>query len=397
MGDHRAILHVDMDAFYASVEQLDRPEYRGRPVIVGADPKGGRGRGVVAACSYEARVYGIHSAMPIGHAWRRCPQGVYLRPRMDRYARASRRVFAILGRFSDLVEPLSVDEAFLDVTGSTRLFGAAAEIGRRIKEAIRSEVGLVASVGVAPSKFVAKVASDLDKPDGFVVVEPGQVESFLAPLPLSRLWGVGPGLEARLRRLGLQTVGDLARWRREDAVAALGKRGGELWALARGIDARPVVPEGEAKSLGAETTFPEDVADPEVVGRTLLALSERVASRLRKRGVVAAAVVLKLRTEGYHTVTRSLQLETPTDLAEDLYGAAKALLDRLPWRGHRVRLVGVTAARLRGAGEAGRQLALFGAGGSDRRGRLARGVDRIRERYGAGAITRAALIRSKKP
>jgi len=199
-----------MDAFYASVEQLDHPAYRGKPVVVGADPKGGTGRGVVAACSYEARPFGIRSAMPISRAYRLCPTAVFLRPRMSRYAEMSERIFEILRTYTDLMEPLSIDEAFLDVTASQRLFGPAAEIGRKMKARIRSELGLVASIGLAPNKFLAKVGSDLGKPDGFVVVEPGGERAFLDPLPLSRLWGVGPKTEARLRDLGLQTIGQIA-------------------------------------------------------------------------------------------------------------------------------------------------------------------------------------------
>ncbi|MHB8763243.1 MAG: DNA polymerase IV, partial [Deferrisomatales bacterium] len=315
----RSILHVDMDAFYASVEQLDRPECRGRPVIVGADPREGRGRGVVAACSYEARACGVHSALPISQAWRRCPNGVYLRPRMARYIEVSEQVFGLLGRYTDLVEPLSIDEAFLDVTGSRRLFGAAEAIGREIKAEVRRVLGLVASVGVGPNKFVAKVASDLEKPDGLVVVGPGEAEVFLAPLPASRLWGVGPKTGERLARLGVRTIGDLARRRPEDLRASLGEAGEHLWRLARGIDERPVSAEGGAKSLGAEVTFDEDVADPAQVRRTLLGLADRVARRLRRRGLGARGVTLKLRYESFDTVTRSVTLAEAVDLGDELY------------------------------------------------------------------------------
>ena len=206
----RQILHVDMDAFYASVEQLDQPRLEGRAVIVGADPKGGTGRGVVAACSYEARKYGIHSALPISQAWRLCPEGVYLRPRMDRYQEVSRTIMEIFSRYTDMVEPISIDEAFLDVTGSTTLMGPAGQIARDIKAAIKKETGLTASIGVAPNKFLAKIASDLDKPDGFVVVDRNKIESFLAELPISRLWGVGPKTAARLKPFGVHTIGELA-------------------------------------------------------------------------------------------------------------------------------------------------------------------------------------------
>ena len=392
----RTILHLDMDAFYASVEQIDHPEWKVRPVIVGADPRGGKGRGVVAACSYEARACGIRSALPIGRAWTLCPQGVYVRPRMRRYVEVSGGVFSILREYTDLVEPLSIDEAFLDVTDSEALFGSGDTIGRQLKARIRGELGLVASVGVAPNKFLAKVASDLGKPDGFVVVHPGDEALFLAPLPLSRLWGVGPKTEARLRKMGLATIGDLARLRPEDLRAPLGDAGPELLALARGEDHRPVVPEWEAKSIGAETTFEVDTDDLELVRRTLLGLSERVAARLRAEGWVAAGVTLKYRDEGFRTVTRSAVLPAPTDLSEELFRAVGKLLQRVPLGSRKVRLVGVTATRLRSA-ESARpaQLDLFSSAEPtlrDRRRELARSVDGIRSRFGQTAITRAALL-----
>src|SRR5512137_2066904 len=232
MQPSRSIIHLDMDAFYASVEQLDHPGYRGKPVVVGADPKGGAGRGVVAACSYEARLFGIRSAMPISRAFRLYPAAVFVRPRLARYSEMSDRIFAILREYTDLMEPLSIDEAFLDVTASQRLFGPAAGIGRMLKARIRSELSLVASIGLAPNKFLAKVGSDLGKPDGFVVVPPGSEREFLAPLPISRLWGVGPKTEARLKRLGLQTIGQIARTSVGALEEALGQAGRDLWNLA---------------------------------------------------------------------------------------------------------------------------------------------------------------------
>jgi DNA polymerase IV len=390
----RTILHVDMDAFYASVEQLDHPEWRGRPVIVGADPAGGRGRGVVAACSYEARAFGIRSALPIGQAWRLCPEGVFVRPRFPRYAELSERVFAILRRYTDLVEPLSIDEAFVDLTGSVRLFGPAEEIGREVKHSLRAELGLPASVGVAPNKFLAKIASELGKPDGLVVVPVGGEGEFLKPLPLGRLWGVGPKTEAKLRGIGLRTIEDLARLSREELRAMLGDAGEHLWELARGIDRRPVEPDSAAKSVGAETTFEADTGDAELVRCTLLSLADRVASRLRAQGLVAGGVTLKFRDEDFRTVTRSAGLPRPTDLAEDLYAKALVLLARVGWKGKLVRLVGITAVRLssRGQGTKG-QLELFGpAADAERLRRLAGTVDEIRKRFGSSAISRAALV-----
>ncbi|MBI5015973.1 MAG: DNA polymerase IV [Deltaproteobacteria bacterium] len=390
----RAILHLDMDAFYASVEQCDHPAWRGRPVVVGADPAEGRGRGVVAACSYEARAFGVRSALPIGRAWRLCPQGVFVRPRMARYAEVSRSLFALLREYTDLVEPLSIDEAFLDVTGSRRLWGDAERIGREIKGRVQREWGLVASVGVAPNKFLAKVASDLEKPDGFVVVRLGEERSFLEPLPIGRLWGVGPKTEERLRRVGLRTIGDVARLRPEDLEPALGEHAGDLIALARGEDSRPVAPDAEPRSLGAETTFERDTDDLEAVRRTLLGLADRVGSRLRGEGLRTARVTLKHRDETFHTITRSQALSRPTDLTEDLYAAALVLLDRVPHRGRRVRLVGLTATHLGGTRAAGAaQLDLFAPPPRpDRLGEVSRVVDEIRRQFGPRAITRAALL-----
>src|SRR5262245_6255222 len=254
----RAILHIDMDAFYASIEQLDHPAYKGRPVIVGADPKGGKGRGVVAACSYEARKFGVRSALPISRAWKLCPQGVYMRPRMSRYVEVSHQVMDIFRRFTDLVEPLSIDEAFLDVTGSSALYGSAEKIARQIKSSIRDSTHLTASVGVAPNKFLAKVASDLRKPDGLVIVREDGIADFLRDLPISRLWGVGPKTEQRLKPMGLHTIGQMAAIPRDELIRRLGSLGEHLYQLSHGLDDRPVISNWEPKSISNETTFEED-------------------------------------------------------------------------------------------------------------------------------------------
>ena len=392
MHPARWIIHLDMDAFYASVEQLDQPAYRGKPVVVGANPKGGAGRGVVAACSYEARPFGIRSAMPISRAYRLCPTAVFLRPRMARYAEMSERIFDILRTYTDLMEPLSIDEAFLDVTASQRLFGPAADIGRKMKARIRSELGLIASIGLAPNKFLAKVGSDLGKPDGFVVVVPGGERAFLDPLPISRLWGVGPKTEARLRDLGFQTIGQIARTSGEALEKAWGQAGRDLWALANGQDDRPVEPEQEAKSIGAEHTFAEDTADRTLLRRTLLQLADRVGHRLRGDELLAGGVTLKFRDDRFHTLTRAVILDDPTDVGDDLFRAAWGLLGRVDWKGRQVRLLGVTATRLQPAGQSpAGQLPLFGKGPDTRR-ELARTVDTIQQRFGSDAITRASLL-----
>jgi nucleotidyltransferase/DNA polymerase involved in DNA repair len=396
MNPTRTIIHLDMDAFYASVEQLDHPAYRGKPVVVGADPRGGKGRGVVAACSYEARPFGIRSAMPISRAYRLCPRAIYVRPRFERYAEMSERIFAILREYTNLVEPLSIDEAFLDVTGSQRLFGPAEAIGRTLKARIQSEVGLVASIGIAPNKYLAKVASDLGKPDGFVVVAQGREREFLDPLPISRLWGVGPKTETHLKRLGLETIGHVARMPVETLEAALGSGGRDLWELAHGRDDRPVVAEEEAKSIGAETTFDADTDDLEEIRRTLLELSDRVGRRLRHEGYLAGGVTLKFRNHLFRTTTRATLLARSTDVGDDLFREVWSLLKRVNWTGKRVRLLGVTATRLVHAmGSPKGQMALFERGPDPRR-QLARTVDAIRDRFGAGAIARASLLAKKR-
>lgn len=393
-GEHRWILHIDMDAFYASVEQRDHPVHRGRPVIVGADPQGGRGRGVVSAASYEARAFGIHSAMPISRAYRRCPEGVFLPVRMSRYQAVSSHIFRIFGRYTDLVEPLSLDEAFLDVTGSLRLFGSAEAIGRRIRMEILTETELGASVGIATNKFVAKVASDLRKPNGFVQVPPRQEAPFLQPLPIERLWGVGPKTAGRLRRMGCVIIGDVAARPQLELAAAFGQLGAHLWELAHGIDTREVIPEEPAQSVGAETTFPEDTADPVRIRQTVLALSEGVARRLRVDAIQAGALTLKLRDETFRTQTRSVSLSEPTDQSQDLYRTALMLLERLPSSGRKVRLLGVTASRLSDLMGSWQQLSLeLNPAGAKQR-RLTEAVDRIHARFGKGAIRPASLLAS---
>ncbi|MGB4781808.1 MAG: DNA polymerase IV [Candidatus Methylomirabilis sp.] len=391
--EQRWILHIDMDAFYASVEQRDQPAHRGRPVIVGADPQDGRGRGVVSAASYEARTFGIHSALPISQAYRLCPEGVFLPVRMSRYQEVSSHIFRIFGRYTDLMESLSLDEAFLDVTGSLRLFGHAESIGRRIQTEILAETGLGASVGIATNKFVAKVASDLRKPNGFVQVPPRQEAPFLQPLPIERLWGVGPKTARRLRQMGCVTIGEVAARPQLELGAAFGQLGAHLWELAQGIDTREVIPEEPAQSVGAETTFAEDTADPLRIRQTVLALSERVARRLRVDAIQAGALTLKLRDETFRTQTRSVSLSEPTDQSQDLYRTVLMLLERLP-SGRKVRLLGVTASRLSDLRGSGRQLslALNPAGAKQRR--LTEAVDRIQARFGKRAIRPASLLAS---
>ncbi len=380
----RAILHVDMDAFYASVEQRDRPELRGQPVVVGGHLR----RGVVLAASYEVRPFGVRSAIPMARALKLAPAAVVVSPRFAAYAEASEQVFAILERYTPLIEPLSLDEAFLDVTASQALFGTPAEIATRLRREIAAEVRLPASAGIASSKFVAKIASDLAKPDGQREVPPEETREFLAALPVSRLWGVGPKLEERLHRLGLRLVGDLASRDEGWLAARLGDLGAHLAALARGEDDRPVIPDRSSKSIGAEDTFEEDVADLEVLKPRLHAQALRVARRLRKAGLRTRVVQLKLKLDDFTLQTRRCTLDRPTDDGQELYRHALALLERAPLP-RPVRLTGVSAQELDEVGEA--QLGLFGEP-PRRSDALNRALDAIAERFGRGAVAPADVL-----
>jgi DNA polymerase-4 len=385
MNIERTIVHVDMDAFYASVEQRDFPGYRDRPVIVGADPKGGKGRGVVAACSYEARRFGIHSAMPISKAYRRCPEAVFLRPRMDKYLKESRRIFTILERFTPDIEPVSIDEAFLDITDSFHLFGSAADTCRLIKATIRKETGLAASLGMAPNKMTAKIASDLDKPDGLVIVDRKGLLVFLHTLPVTKLWGVGKKTQILFRDYGIRTIGDLARQDQKTFVKTFGKAGEHAWKLANGIDPRMVTTEREAKSVGHEHTFPEDVRDKGMVLDTLMRLSESVSRRLRKAGLKGRTITLKIRFSDFKTHTKAASLPEATNFVEDIYRQAAARAAEFDLDRRLVRLVGVSVSHFERKPP---QPTLFQADApdKDKREQLHKALDRIKDRFGEGAI-----------
>jgi len=386
----KTILHVDLDAFFAAVEQRDHPELRGKPVVVGMG--GTNDRGVVAAASYEARRFGVHSALPIRTARRLCPDCIFVPVRGSVYSSVSREVMAILRRFTPVVQPISIDEAFMDVTASRALFGDGEAIARLVKAAIREELQLTASVGVATTKLVAKIGSDLRKPDGLVVVAPGDEARFLAPLPIARLWGVGPSTAAALRDFGVATIGDLQALDRGALVRRFGRHGAALVDRAHGLDADPVDDPEAAKSIGHEHTFDEDTADREVIERTLLAMAEGVSARLRDAGAKAWTVTVKIRDSGFNTITRQRRLTEPTDLTDPIWRAAVELA-RPEMRGKRIRLVGVTAS---GLGERG-QLALFDGLADDRRRRAVRAADELRHRFGTRAVTRARLLRTGLP
>lgn len=390
----RAIAHVDLDQYYAAVEVLDFPELKGLPVIVGGAP--GK-RGVVSTASYEARKFGVHSAMPSSQAARLCPQGVWRTPRMARYVEKSREIRRIFERYTDRVEPLSLDEAFLDLTGSQRLFGTPEKIAQRIKDEILAETGLVASVGVAMNKYLAKVASDLRKPDALVVVAYGEAEAraFLAPLPVKRLWGAGPKTCARLEALGLYTIADVQRAEPEWLARRVGEHAAaHLRGLALGLDTREVEVGERPKSIGKENTFAEDMRDPRAMERELLGFAEDVSTRLRARGLLAHGVTLKVRFGDFTTLTRAHSFEEPTDLTEPLYRAAVDLLrHKVALEGRGVRLLGVQATRMVAPGEwtAG----LFKDEDDEKRRRTARTVDRLRARFGDDAVTRGRLLEEK--
>jgi DNA polymerase-4 len=381
-----SILHCDLDAFYASVEQLHDPALVGRPVIVG----GLGARGVVAAASYEARRFGVHSAMPMARARRACPDGVFLSPRFDAYQESSRAVMAILRSYTPLVEPIALDEAFLDVAGARRRAGTGPEIAAVIRIRVREETGLTVSVGVATTKFLAKLASDQSKPDGLLVVDPGDELAFLHPLPVRHLWGVGPATMKTLTTLGVRTVGDLAALDESTLVAALGSaRGRHLHALAHNVDERAVEPERAVKSVGHEETFAVDHTDPEVLRREVARLADRTASRLRAAGHRGRTVQLKVRFADFRTITRSKTLPAPTDLALDIAATARALLDTVDV-GPGVRLLGVSVQQLVDA-DVPLALDLDGTADDGRRAALERSIDTVRGRFGAESVRPARL------
>ena len=386
------ILHVDMDAFYASVEALKDPSLQGKPIVVG----GQGGRGVVTSASYEAREFGVTSAMPIVRARRLCPHAVFLSNDFTAYSHYSRLIREVFLSVTPLVEPLSLDEAFLDVSGSIRLFGDPPEIGALIKQRI-SEIGLACTVGVAPNKFLAKLASTRAKPDGFLVIRPEEVDDFLRPLPITALWGVGAQTGEALRRLGLRTVGDVAAISRRTLERAVGDAlGSHLHELARGQDDREVVPHEAAKSVGHEATFSTDLDDSGVILRELLRLSDRTADRLRANGLSGRTVTIKVRFSNFKTITRSRTLPEEVASTSEIYEVAKDLYERLDPDRPRIRLLGVSMTGLV-AGPPNRQLDLLSNASGTRTGpqrwdEATKAIDSIRTRFGTSAVAPATLL-----
>jgi len=375
-----------MDAFFAAIEQRDDPALRAKPVVVGADPKAGRGRGVVATCSYEARKFGIHSAMPISVAYRKCPGAVFLPVDRDKYSRVSEDIYKMLYNFTPDVEPVSIDEAFLDITGTYNLFGTPAQTCLLLKSRIKDQIGLTASVGLAPTKLAAKIASDLKKPDGFVEVTPEGLCDFLWPLEVTRIWGLGEKTAAVLRAKGMHTIGDVARQDVRRLVSLLGKNGASFWQLAQGIDDSQVQPGQDAKSISNETTFEEDTADENKIHSALMCLCEKVAKRLRDEGLKARTVTLKIRLSGFQTYTRSFTAHASTHFDDVLYAQIRHMYDAFPRRHRKVRLVGVRAS---GLVSACTEESLFVDSREARKKSVHEAIDKIREKFGDGSITRA--------
>ncbi|MEN8135081.1 MAG: DNA polymerase IV [Thermodesulfobacteriota bacterium] len=385
----RTIIHTDMDAFYASVEMLDQPELRGKPVVVG----GPSSRSVVSAASYEARKFGIHSAMPTLTARKLCPGAIFRPVRMSRYREISSRIMAIFQRFTPLVEPISLDEAFLDVTGSARLFGSGKEIAAMIRATISTETGLTASAGVATSKLLAKIASDLEKPDGLTIVEQSREREFLTDLPISKLWGAGASTIKVLRMLSVRTIGDLAALPLDLLTSKFGKHGAQMYYSARGIDDRPVVPARAAKSIGHEDTFKEDIRDLKTVKKELLSLATRVGARLRHHEQEGKTISLKVKFNDFSTKTRSTTLPEMTSDSMDIYRHGLELLKKTEAGRIPLRLLGISVSKLR-PGVANRQLALFGSNiNRERKKELSRAVDKLNRKFGGETVKPGRLIK----
>lgn len=388
MPPHRAILHVDMDAFFASVEQRDNPQYRGKPLLVG----GSGPRGVVAAASYEARTFGCHSAQPTAVALRLCPDAIIVSGRHSDYKAISRQVFDILERFSPAIQPISIDEAFLDVTGSLKLFGSAIDIAKEIRRLVHEETQLTCSVGVAPNKFLAKLASDMDKPDGLFVIEPDQIQQTLDPLHVTKLPGVGPSAERSLARLGIRTVRDLRSVPVVTLRARMGEHGDRLNALARGIDDRPVRIDREAKSISHEHTFGVDLDNPDEVRALIARQAQDVAMRLRKHNRFARTVTIKVRFGNFETITRSHTLDQQTDETRTIHDAARTLFDHWARSFQPVRLIGVGVSQLT---DAPATPGLFDTGHHEKERAVDRISDAIADKFGKDAITRASSLSAK--
>jgi DNA polymerase IV len=385
----RAILHIDMDAFFASVEQRDHPELRGKPVLVGGDGP----RGVVAAASYEAREYGCHSAMPSSIAKRNCPHAIFVKGSHSTYRKVSKQVFEIFERFSPALQPVSIDEAFLDVTGSTHLFGSPTEIAIEIRRLVKEETELTCSVGVAPNKFLAKLASDMDKPDGLTVIEQETIHQTLDPLHISTLWGVGPSTQRKLESIGIRTVGQLRNMPVETLIAKFSDLGEHLSRLAHGVDDRPVRVDRGAKSISHEHTFETDLESIDELHALIVRQSQDVASRLRKHNRFAKTVSIKVRFGDFETITRSITLDQQTDETAVIHQAARSLFDQWSASFRPVRLIGVALSQLT---ESPAAAGLFDRQSNEKNRAVDRATDAIASKFGKNALTRASTLKATK-
>lgn len=377
------ILHVDMDAFFAAVEQRDNPGLAGKPTIIGADPKKGRGRGVVSTCSYEARKFGIYSSLPISLAYEKCPQAVFLPVDMDKYHQVSEEIYKIFYNFTPKVEPVSIDEAFLDITGSFHIFGSPKKTCQAIKEQIKQITKLTASVGCAPTKMAAKIASDLKKPDGLVMVDENSLCDFLHPLEIDKIWGLGKKSAAVFRGMGIKTIGELAQKKIETIIDIFGENGRHWWELARGVDQRQVEANAQIKSISNELTFERDTGNKELIKDTLVELSEKVSQRLRLEGLKAKTITLKIRLEGYKTYTRALTLTSATNFVDIIYKAIRKLFLDFKLGEKKVRLLGVKTSNFI---DSEVKDSLFE---DKRKERIHQAVDLIKKKFGEQAIGRA--------
>lgn len=386
----KVIIHLDMDAFYPAVEVLDNPALKGKPVIVG----GSNERGVVSSASYEARKFGVHSAMPMAKAIGLCPKGIFLPVRMSRYQEVSKSIFKIFCLFTPLVEPLSIDEAFLDVTGSAHLFGTPVEIAKKIKQVVLNETGLTVSAGVAPCKFVAKIASDMDKPDGLTVVQSDRVRDFLNPLPVNKMWGIGKKTTVALSRLNIHTFEDLSRMPVELLERKFGKHGAKMHQLSMGIDERDVEPEHDVKSISHEETFARDIVDMNFAKKELLSLSNKVARRMRSEGITGKTVTLKVKYSDFVQITRSTTLLNSTNDGFKIYATSCCLLKKTKVGKRPVRLLGISISQLNLFGTE-TQLSLFQQDkASSKRERLNAALDSISDKFGEKSVRPGTLLQN---
>jgi len=395
-----SIIHLDLDAFFASVEQRDNPAYQGKPLIVGgiSGGKGNSNRGVVCAASYEARKYGVHAGMPIWEARQKCPRGIFIPSQMNKYLESSKKFFQICSDYTPLLEPLSVDELFLDVSGCESLFGSSEIIGRKIKERVYQELGLKISVGIAENKFLAKIATNLGKPDGFYIIPSKDIQKILYPLPVSSLWGIGKKTEELLKKSGIYLVEQLARMPDSILENLLGKNGKKMKLLAQGIDETPVTPPSTAKSIGKETTFGTNITEKAILIKELLKISQLVGYAARKKGYKGRTITLKIRFHNFITLNRSKTLENPTHLDDIIFKTVVELLGKVSYKKGGVRLLGIKLSNLTSGNE--RKQLKFLRDEEDKKDdkleQLTQSLDKIREKFGTKSVTRASLLKVKK-